>query len=185
MRNLKAIVFLISFVSVGVALGAEEAAPKKPAHTMASKEKAVVLTPADLKWGDPPAVFPAGAKLAVLEGDPGKAGPFTIRLQAPDGYKVMAHWHPTAEKITVISGEFHAGMGDKLQEEGSSTFPAGSFIVMPAHMHHFAWAKGETIVQVSGNGPFQLTYVNPADDPSGMQGKKKTAPKKAATKSGA
>ena len=185
MRNPKAIAFLISLAAAAAALGADTAAPKKPAHAMTSKAKPVVLTPADVKWGDAPPVLSAGAKFAVLEGDPSKAGAYTVRLQMPDGYKIMPHWHPTAEKITVISGEFHAGMGDKFQDEGSLTFPAGSFIVMPAHMHHFAWAKGETTVQVHGIGPFKLTYVNAADDPSGMQGKKKAAPKKAETKTGA
>jgi anti-sigma factor ChrR (cupin superfamily) len=185
MKHLKLIAILISLSLVAAVFGAEEAAAKKPAHKMASMEKPVMLTPGDLKWGDAPPVFSAGAKLAVLEGDPGKAGPYTVRLQIPDGYKIMPHWHPKVERVTVISGEFHAGMGDKLQEEGSMTFPAGSFAALPAHMHHFAWAKGETVVQVHGDGPFQLTYVNPADDPSGMQGKKKAAPKKAQAKPGA
>jgi len=90
----------------------------------------------------------------------------------PDGYKIMPHWHPKTERVTVISGEFHAGMGDKMDEAGAKTFPPGSFASIPPKMHHFAFAKGETIVMVSGPAPFSLTYVNPADDPSGMQGKK-------------
>jgi len=130
------------------------------------------------------AVLAAGAKLAVLDGDPGKAGNYTVRIQMPDGYKIMPHWHPTTERVTVISGEFHAGMGDKLDENGAMTFPPAGYAVMPARMHHFAFAKGETVVQVSGMGPFTLVYVNATDDPSGMQGKKKAAPKKAAAKAG-
>jgi len=185
MRNLKAFAFLISILAAGAAWSAEESAPKKPAHKMASMEKAVVLMPGDVKFGDPPAVFPAGAKLAVLEGDPGKKGLFTVRLQMPDGYKLMAHWHPTTEKVTVLSGEFHAGMADKFDEAGAATLPVGSFVIMPARMHHFAWAKGETVVQITSEGPFKMIYINPADDPSGMQGKKKAAPKKAEAKTGA
>lgn len=164
---------------------ADETAPKKPAHKMAaSGEKPVTLTPGDLQWGEVPPVLAAGAKLAVLDGDPGKAGNYTVRIQMPDGYKIMPHWHPTTERVTVISGEFHAGMGDKLDENGAMTFPPGGYAVMPARMHHFAFAKGETVVQVSGMGPFTLVYVNATDDPSGMQGKKKAAPKKAAAKAG-
>src|SRR5258706_8348254 len=133
MRNLRALAIVISILAAAAVWAAEEAAPKKPAHKTASMEKPVMLTPSDLKWGDAPPVFSAGAKLAVLEGDPGKAGAYTVPLQMPDGFKIMPHWHPTAERVTVISGEFHAGMGDKLQEEGSMAFPAGSFAVLPAH----------------------------------------------------
>jgi len=124
-----------------------------------------VLTPADLKWGDAPPGLPAGAKLAVLEGDPAKKGPFTIRFQTPDGYKVAPHHHPTAERITVISGTFFLGMGTQFDEAAGHEMAAGSFAVMPAGMNHFAWSKGETIVQIHGRGPFEIKYVNPADDP--------------------
>ena len=176
MRYLKTIALLL--VVSAAAARAEESVPKVAAHKMAAMPKPIILTPSDMKWGAPPPVFSAGAKFAVLEGDPSKAGLYTVRLQLPDGYKIMPHWHPKDEKVTVVSGEFHAGMGDKLQDEGSVTLPAGSYVNLPAHMHHFAWAKGETTVQVHGMGPFQLIYVNPADDPSGMQGKKKEAAKK-------
>jgi uncharacterized protein DUF4437 len=141
----------------------KKSASKKPA---AMKPAHVIMSEADIKWGDPPPVFPAGAKMAVLQGDPGKAGVFTIRLKAPDGYKVAAHWHPTAENLTVISGTFNLGTGDKLDETKTTAMSAGAFGSMPAKMHHFAWTKGETEVQVSGMGPFKLIYVNPADDPS-------------------
>jgi len=147
--------------------------PKSPEHKMAAPAgKMAMSTPDDMKWGDPPPIFSPGAKLAVLEGNPFGKGYFTVALKMPDGYKIMPHWHPKTERVTVISGEFHAGMGDKMDEAGSKTFPPGSFISIPPQMHHFALAKGETIVQVSGPAPFSLTYVNPADDPSGMQGKK-------------
>jgi len=125
----------------------------------------VMLTPADLKWGDPPPGLPAGAKLAVLEGDPTKKGEFTVRLQAPDGYKVAPHTHPTAEKITVISGTLFLGSGAKFDESAAKELSQGSFGIMPAGMQHFAWAKGDTIIQIHGPGPFQIKYVNPADDP--------------------
>ena len=145
----------------------DKKAPAK--HPAAAKPMHVVMNEADVKWGNPPPAFPAGAKMAVLQGDPGKPGMFTIRLKAPDGYKVAAHWHPTAEYLTVISGTFNLGTGDKLDETKTTAMTAGAFGSMPAKMHHFAWTKGETEVQVSGMGPFQLIYVNAADDPSKMQ----------------
>jgi len=176
------------FLGLAAVLAAEEAKTTMPAEkkmaaseTKMAKEKHVAMNAADLKWGDAPPTLPAGAKLAVLEGDPGKPGAFAIRLQAPDGFKVMPHWHPTTEHLTVISGEFHVATGDKFDDTQGAALTAGGYGVMPAHMHHYAWAKGETVVQISGNGPFKIIYVNPADDPSGMQGKKKAAAKKAAT----
>ena len=139
---------------------------EKKAAKAAAPAKHVVLSEADLKWGDAPPTLPAGVKMVVLQGDPGKPGMFTLRLKAPDGYKVAAHWHPAAENLTVISGTFNLGTGDKLDEKNTTAMTAGAFGSMPAKMHHYAWTKGETEVQVSGMGPFKIIYVNPADDPS-------------------
>ena len=126
-----------------------------------------MLTPSEIQWGDAPPVFPKGAKMAVLYGDPSKPGElFIVRLKVPAGYKIPAHWHPTDENVTVISGTFNMGMGDKLDPAKSKAFPAGSFAVAPAKVNHFAFAKNAAIVEVSAIGPFAMTYVNPADDPT-------------------
>ena len=127
-------------------------------------QSAVAQAPA-LVWGPAPPVFPAGAKFAVLQGDPGQAGVYTVRLDIPDGYKVAPHFHPADEYITVIEGTFLLGMGDRLDAKQATTLPAGGFSTVGANMHHFAIAKGRTVVQVHGMGPFALIYLNPADDP--------------------
>src|ERR1041385_4176979 len=110
----------------------------------------------DLKWAPAPAVFPAGAKMAVLQGDPGSASLFTVRLDMPDGYKIAPHFHPTDEHVTVIKGTFLVGMGDKLDVAKTTKLPTGGFITAGANMHHYAVAKGRTVVQVSAMGPFAL-----------------------------
>ena len=125
-----------------------------------------MMTPADVKWGDPPAVLTAGAKAAVLAGDPSKVGEFVMRLQLPAGYVIAPHWHPTDELVTVVSGTLAVGMGDKRDDKAAQVLPAGSFAMLPARMHHYAIAKTATVVQVNGDGPFALIYVDPADDPS-------------------
>jgi len=117
-------------------------------------------------WGPAPAIFPAGAKMAVMQGDPSKAGLFTVRLDLPNGYSVAPHFHPTDEYLTVIKGTFLLGMGDKLAAKQATALATGRFATVAATMHHYAIAKGRTIVQVNGMGPFVLTYVNAADDPS-------------------
>jgi quercetin dioxygenase-like cupin family protein len=126
----------------------------------------VMVTANDLKWGDPPPVFEKGASFTVVSGDPGKSGIFVVRLKMPAGYKINPHWHPTDEHVTVLSGTFALGMGDKFDAASMKELPVGGYGLLPAQMHHYAMAKTETVVQVHGLGPFQLTYVNPADDPS-------------------
>jgi quercetin dioxygenase-like cupin family protein len=140
--------------------------PEKPMSNQMSVNP-VLLTPSDLKWTPAPLEtgIPAAVQMTVLSGDPSKSGLFSVRLKIPDGGKVAPHWHPTDEHVTVIEGTFAAGMGDKFDESALHEFPTGSYVLMPKRMHHFATAKGETIVQVHAMGPFLLNYVNPADDP--------------------
>lgn len=122
--------------------------------------------PAALKWGPAPAVFPKGAKMAVVSGDPGKAAPFTVQLSMPSGYKIPPHFHPTDESVEVKQGTFLVGTGDKFDEAQTKPMKAGDKGQLPAGTHHFAEAKGATIVAVSAMGPFAMIYVNPADDPT-------------------
>ena len=122
-----------------------------------------------LKWGPAPAVFPKGAEMAVLSGDPGKTGLFTVRLKMPAGYAIAAHHHPTTEYVTIISGDLGLGMGDQLDKAKGMVLHTGGFAEAPAGMNHFAWAETDAVVQVHAEGPFALTYVNPADDPSTMK----------------
>jgi quercetin dioxygenase-like cupin family protein len=118
-----------------------------------------------LKWGPAPAIFPAGAQMAVLQGNPGGNELFTVRLRMPSGYKIPPHTHPADEHVTVISGTFLVGMGEKFDASKTMTLKSGGFVTAPAHEAHFAVAQGPTIVQVHGTGPFAMTYVNPADTP--------------------
>jgi len=126
----------------------------------------------EVKWGPAPPVFEKGASMAVISGDPSKAGPFVVRLKMPAGYKIAPHWHPTDENVTVISGTFSLGMGEKFDVKALKSLAAGGYGLMPAEMRHFAMAKTAATVQVHGTGPFALNYVNPADDPSKRTAKK-------------
>jgi hypothetical protein len=124
-----------------------------------------IHAPAAMIWTDGPPSLPKGAKFAVLEGDPAKEGPFVMRLKFPDGYRIPPHTHPKAERLTVLSGSFNIGMGDKFDLAKGKPMPAGTFGTWMAGMKHFVWVKGETVVQLHGNGPWAIEYVNPADDP--------------------
>jgi quercetin dioxygenase-like cupin family protein len=124
------------------------------------------LQAAEMKWGPAPPVLPAGAQMVVLAGDPGSNGLIALRLKLPPNYVIPPHWHPTDEHVTVISGSLALGMGDKVDHKASKMLTAGGYGVAPANMHHFAWTKSGAIVQVNLIGPFAITYVNAADDPS-------------------
>jgi quercetin dioxygenase-like cupin family protein len=151
------LVFGFLFVVVAIAI----TAPEKAATTSEHK----VISPSEIQWADAPPSLPPGAKMAVLDGDPNKAGSFTIRMKAPTGYKIAPHTHPTAERVTVISGSFKIGMGDKLDDASAQEMGPGSFVMLPAGMKHFATSSTESVIQINSEGPFQINYVNPSDDP--------------------
>ncbi|CAG1018860.1 hypothetical protein BURC_03683 [Burkholderiaceae bacterium] len=118
-----------------------------------------------VKWGPAPPSLPPGAQAAVLLGAPSQPGPFVLRLKLPAGFTVPPHRHTKDEFVTVIAGRFGIGSGEKL-DRSAAPLPAGSFVHLPAGMAHFAWAAdGEVIVQINGVGPFDVTYIDPKDDP--------------------
>jgi quercetin dioxygenase-like cupin family protein len=132
----------------------------------AHDDEHVIVRPGTLKWGPAPPGLPAGAEVAVLVGNPGKAGSaYTIRVKLPSDYRVPPHWHPADENVTVIHGKLLVGRGETFDLKKTEELPAGSYMRMPKGMRHFAAAHGETILQVHGIGPFEITYVNAADDP--------------------
>jgi len=147
-------VVFVSLILIGLAIAQEAKSPH------------VMVAAADLKWGPPPPVFEKGATFTVLSGDPGKPGLFVVRLTMPAGYKIAPHWHPTDEHVTVLAGTFALGMGEKFDDASMKELTAGGYALLPAEMRHFAMAKTQAMVQVHGTGPFTLTYVDPADDPS-------------------
>ena len=148
--------FLLVAVAVAAVAASDEKAPP-PQHA--------AYTPATIQWSDAPPVLPPGARIAVLKGDPSQEGVFVLRLRVPAGYRIPPHWHPAFENVTVISGEAHLGMGDKFDTSMGETVPAGGFIWMAPMMHHYFWCEVDTVIQLHGIGPWQLYYLNPADDP--------------------
>lgn len=123
------------------------------------------VNPAGMKWGPAPAGLPKGAQLAVLSGDPGKEGMFTIRLRFPKGYTVAPHNHPADELITVISGQLKYGMGDTFNRGKMKTMVQGGYVVAAKGMNHYVTTPTGGIVQITSHGPFEIAYANPKDDP--------------------
>ena len=118
-----------------------------------------------LIWTDGPPSLPSGVQMAVLSGNPGKKGMFAIRLKMPANYAVPPHSHPTNEVVKILSGKLHYGMSGKLNMSEAKTLTVGHSVTMKAKMNHWVHAPGSATVQVSGMGPFQITYVDSKDDP--------------------
>jgi quercetin dioxygenase-like cupin family protein len=132
----------------------------EPHHTVVSSDM--------IAWSAAPPSLPPGAQAAVLLGNPAKEGPFVLRLKFPPGFTVPPHRHSKDEMLTVISGRLGVGSGEKLDRQPGNILPPASFVHLPAGMPHFAWADGETVVQINGVGPFDIKYVDPRDDPRGQ-----------------
>jgi len=123
-----------------------------------------MFLPSDIKWTPVPSL-PPGAQISVLEGPLNQAVPITARIKFPANYRLPAHTHPVIEHVTVLSGTFHMGAGDKLDQSLSKPLTTGSFAIMQPGTAHFAWTEEETVVQIHSVGPWGITYINPADDP--------------------
>jgi hypothetical protein len=148
----------VSLISLFLLLGAPIAANADPAHH-------TMIDPDALDWA-PVASLPAGAEVTVIEGPMNEPGPFTARLRFPANYRLPAHWHPVVERVTVLSGRFHMGLGDRLDTRHGNALAAGAMMLLQPETRHYAWTEAEpAVVQLHGTGPWQINYVNPADDP--------------------
>lgn len=124
----------------------------------------VTAASGEVKWVNAPASLPAGAKLAMLQGDLAKPGPLAFQLKLPAGYKLMPHSSPAIDRIIVVSGNFNLGSGDKFDNARTMPLSTG-YVHWPEKSTYFGWAKEETIIEIQGAGPFAVSYVNPRDDP--------------------
>jgi anti-sigma factor ChrR (cupin superfamily) len=169
-----AVTLLAASVFAAGAQGQEDAKKAEPgkaataakAATEAKAAKgpeAFIGTPDKIKWVQ----YSPGVELGPVYGNCDKVGaPCVFQLRFAAGGKFPAHWHPVDENVTVLSGDFMAGMGDSYDESKMMSLAAGTYVFMPRRMHHFAGSKSGAVVQVHGVGPFKINYVNPADDPS-------------------
>ncbi len=119
---------------------------------------------AHLQWLVPP-LLPPGARLAVLSGDPTAPVKTTMLVSMPNGYRLPPHYHPGYEHVEVKEGSLLAGMGDKVDPKETHALAAGDSATAPKGMHHYSIAKGQTLVEVTFEGPYTITYVRAEDAP--------------------
>jgi quercetin dioxygenase-like cupin family protein len=136
-----------------------------PAAIAQQHDQLATMSPDQMKWADGPPTIP-GSKAAVISGNPREAGLFTMRLFLPAGSRVAPHIHGAVEHLTVMYGTFNIGHGQKFDVEKLKALPAGSFVVIPQGHPHFVLVREPTMVQLHGQGPWTITYVDPSDDPT-------------------
>lgn len=122
------------------------------------------VQPDELAW-QPVASMAPGAEIAVIEGDLGEAEPFTFRLRLPADYVVSPHVHPAYERVTVLAGTFHFAHGEAFDRDRTTPLGVGSVAIMPPGAPMFGFTEEETVIQLHGQGPWGIHYVDPADDP--------------------
>lgn len=157
-EQLRVVAFLVSAGAVVFGMSWTEArqAVSEPGQHAVVPAGKVTFGPIDVPG------FQPGLKIAVIHGDPNAdSGMYVIRLQFPAGYRFPPHWHPMAENLTVLSGTFMLGMGEKADTSKLATYTPGAFLYMPAKMAHFGGVKGATVIQLHGQAPFKIELVKP------------------------
>lgn len=131
-----------------------------PAIASASAPAPTIVLPSQIQWM-PATMMGPGVEVAMLAGNPMQKGPYVVRLRLADGTKLGPHFHGDTERVTVISGTLLVGLGDTMNVSQMTALPAGSYCVIPAGVHHYAMAQGQTVLQLDGNGPMTMTAVKP------------------------
>ena len=126
----------------------------------------VMVNASDLKWGDVASMAP-GAEIAVIEGESSEKEPFTFRLKLPANYRIDPHVHPEFERVTVLSGKLHFGHGEEFDRTKTKALEPGAVAIMAPGEPMFGYTEEETVIQLHGNGPWGIEYLDPADDPRG------------------
>jgi quercetin dioxygenase-like cupin family protein len=156
----RTLVVIVVMASLSVAQQQQTVSRAVPTNSKTQSSHTLVA-PESIKWN----ALSAGQWGALMSGSPDTEGaPYVIRLKLADGAKIAPHWHPGDEHVTVVAGTLYVGMGEKFDESMTKGMPSGSYLLMPREMRHFAWAKGETIIQVHGIGPFKTYLVEPVEE---------------------
>jgi quercetin dioxygenase-like cupin family protein len=125
----------------------------------------IAITPSEMRWVTQGSMAAVGMEQVNLVGDPSKPGPYTLRLKFPAGYRLAPHTHPDHREVTILSGTWYTGYGEKFDESALKALPAGSFYTEPANVAHFVEVREPVVIQVSGTGPGGRRFVNPTDNP--------------------
>lgn len=156
MRNLTAA--LVLAVSTPTFAKAEDMIPRLDPADMAT------LDLDDVEWFPDPSL-PEGSQIALITGNPGAAEVFMVYVKLPPNTVIAPHTHPHAEIVTVLKGSVGNGHGDTFDKTKGQMMSAGSTFVLPKGHAHYLWNEEEVVALLTATGPWNITYVDPADDP--------------------
>jgi CubicO group peptidase (beta-lactamase class C family) len=145
-----------SIVSLETRINRDRFTARKGAHALG--EPGVVWRPS---W--------PRTEIAILAGNPSQPGPFVFRFRMPDGFWAHPHRHPVAARIHVLRGALLLGKGIDLDRTKVEVFPAGREFRVGAGEVHYEGARGETEIEVRGEGPWGATFLDPSKDPSSVR----------------
>jgi hypothetical protein len=155
----------MKLLSISTALGVSMLALVGVFEPTVAMEDHKIFAPNEVKWSPGPASLPKGVEMAVLFGDPTKAGLFAMRLKMSKGYHIPPHSHGKPEVVTVISGTVRLGMGDAADPSKTQPIASDGFFALSPGMNHYVFMDEDAVIQLNSNGPWSIKYVNPADDP--------------------
>lgn len=158
-------IIVLAILILFTAIAPGEADSKSSYNAGNTPDELLVFLPEDIEWQNAPPSLERGAKFALLEGDPSEDELFTMYLKMPDGYHIAPHWHPNIERVTVISGVYQVGYGKNADRGSAISLGQGSYSSMPCKKVHYVYAYGETIVQLTTTGPWEINYTDPVNDP--------------------
>ena len=143
-----------------------------PASAQADAKGFIRMTPDQAEWKEVPDGH--GVKMAVVSGDPSKAGLYVIRVKFPPGIMSAPHFHPEDRHAVVLRGTWYTGTDDSWDPDKTVALKPGSYMKHPAGAVHYDGAKDEeVIVQIAGYGPSGTTEVFPGESRFGAPHKLK------------
>lgn len=93
---------------------------------------------ASLQWGGCPPFLPEGCGIAVLHGDPAQPNA-DIFFKVPGKSKIARHWHTSAERMVLVSGELQV----VYDGQKPMRLVPGSYAYGPAKLPHEATCASE------------------------------------------
>jgi hypothetical protein len=116
-------------------------------------------------WRPCPPTLPPGCEMAVLDGNPQGADLFTVRFRTSRALVMPPHWHPTDERVTIITGKAAVAFGADATRQDATEFGPADYYVNARHAVHSVWIESGTVLQITGIGPWQAISISEAAPP--------------------
>ena len=132
-----------------------------PTYSAPSEADFLIMPTEKLVWQE----SDAGAKLAVVFGDPSKPGLYVIRAYFPPGVMSSPHFHGEDRHVIVVQGTWNAGTDDSWDPKATTPLKTGTYTFHKAGAVHYDGSAGDqgAMVQIVGMGPSKTTFLFPKE----------------------